>query len=34
MYFKESNFQQYIIYGDIGRESSPARVLKWGTPSC
>ena len=24
----ESNFQRYIIYGDIGRESPPARALK------
>ena len=24
----ESSFQRYIIYGDIGRESPPARAIK------
>jgi len=28
MYAKESSFYGYIIYGDIGRGSPPARALK------
>jgi len=29
---KKSSFWRYITYGDIGRGSSSAKALKWGTP--
>ena len=29
---QKSSFKRYIIYGDIRRESPPARALKWSDP--